>query len=52
MSIGLENLSNVTDSLNVLHLHLVYLLIVMMVQELLIWDRFSVFFSSNSFRSL
>lgn len=35
MSIGLEDMSNVRDSLNVLRLHLVYLLIVMIVQELL-----------------
>lgn len=36
MSIGLEEgMGNVRDSLNVVHLHLVYLLIVMTVQELL-----------------
>lgn len=35
MSIGLEDMSNVRDSLNVLRLLLVYLLIVMIVQELL-----------------
>lgn len=44
MSIGLEDMGNVRDSLNVLHLHLVYLLIVMMVQKLLNLGQVVCFF--------
>lgn len=44
MSIGLEDKGNVRDSLNVLHLYLVYLLIVMIVQELLNLGQILIFF--------
>lgn len=50
MNIGLEDMGNVRDSLNVLYL--VYLLIVMIVQELLNLGEVQFFFSSSSFRPL